>query len=122
MVGSKADAGPSADSTRPHDLNALGVIGLRLSDLQEENIACCGDCERFALVAGDGGAVRATCALGYATTLYSPWAAICPGFSVRAPLPDAPQEDERSRRERRTRGRAVTVERRLRPDRRQSQE
>jgi hypothetical protein len=110
--------GTPADA--PHDqaevLAAVGVVGLRMSDLQdEENVACCGDCRFLALLQGGN---KAVCELGYATTVYNTWAARCLHFTLREPLPDTPQEDERAGRDRRTANVPVRVERRTGRDRR----
>jgi hypothetical protein len=107
---------PEVAPTR--DLNALGVIGLRMSDLHRDNVACCGDCEFLVLYTHAAGGSHAVCSQGYMTTLYSTWATHCPNFTLREPLPDVPQEDERSIPDRRGVRLAVLVERRSGRDRR----
>jgi hypothetical protein len=115
-----AKAAPEAVRRPAHDLDALGVIGLRMSDLQEANIACCGDCQSFTLLARGSSEVVPVCAHGYTTTLYSLRAVTCPAFTVRAPLPDTPQGNERAGEDRRIARRPVLVERRGRSDRRRT--
>jgi hypothetical protein len=100
------------------DLNALGVIGLRMSDLHRDNVACCGDCEFLVHYTHAAGGSHAECSQGYMTTLYSTWATHCPNFTLREPLSDLPQEDERSIPDRRFVRLAVLVERRSGRDRR----
>jgi hypothetical protein len=58
------------------------------------------------------------CHLGYATSVYATWATRCPDFALRAPLPDTPQEDERTGRDRRAVHLPVQIERRSGRDRR----
>jgi hypothetical protein len=109
---------PLAEHARAHSLDAIGVVGLRMSDLQDDNLACCGDCRFLALIANGAGAQSAVCARGYLTSLYATWAMTCPDFSVRQPLPDHPQPDERDRGERRVTVLSVLTERRSGFDRR----
>ena len=108
----------SAVGVHPRDLTALGVTGLRMSDLHADNIACCGDCRFLTLRADSAGGSYAVCQQGYPTTLYATWAAHCPAFSLHAPLPDTPQGDERSGHDRRRVSLPVIRERRMNGDRR----
>ncbi|GAC1394924.1 MAG: hypothetical protein NVSMB65_13410 [Chloroflexota bacterium] len=118
MVDVKDGMTDTGSRHRVNDLDGLGVVGLRVTDLQEANVACCGDCRFLALKAGPTGAQVATCSRGYTTTLYSTWAADCPDFSLRAALPDEPQGDDRARRERRVAVMPVAIDRRSGRDRR----
>ena len=103
---------------RMNDLECLGVVGLRVTDLQDENVACCGDCRFLTLTIGPTGAQVADCARGYTTTLYSTWAAECPDFELRAALPEEPQGDDRTESDRRGYSLPVPRNRRTRTDRR----
>ncbi len=101
-----------------HDLDAQGVIGLRMSELQIDNMACCGDCQFFVPKSADLPSATQACHRGYTTTLFSKWAARCPDFNLLAPLSDQPQEDERGTGDRRYATLPYARERRSGKDRR----
>ena len=84
-----------------NDLDAMGVVGLRQTDLRDVNVACCGDCRHSGAITAADANADFTCAQQYTTSLYSVRALRCAHFELRPCLSDVPQPDERTNHDRR---------------------